>query len=251
LVKKRLVVSLLWRNGVIVQSIGFKHTNVVGDTRIAIEFFNAWDADEIALINVSRDSVHDQSFLAAVRHVCKSCFLPLSVGGWVQDIEYARTLIQNGADKLVVNTAGFRNPSLLEKLSAEFGAQCIVVGIDVKRDEAGRPMTFVDRGREATGLTATQAAQLAVASGAGEILLTSIDRDGSLKGYDLELISEVASNVTVPVIAFGGVGKWEHLCEGVRAGAEAVSAGNIFHFTEQSTRSAKKALRAADVAVRL
>jgi len=250
MVKNRLVVSLLWRSGAIVQSVGFRHTNVVGDPRIAIEFFNAWDADEIALLNVSRERPRDEAFLAAVRHVCRSCFLPLSVGGWIEDVDYARALIQNGADKLVVNTAGHRQPAFYRELAEVFGSQCIVASIDARRDPAGNYQVYVDRGRQALEQTAESAARAATRAGAGEILVTSIDRDGSLKGYDTELVERVARAVSVPTIAFGGVGRWEHLVEGVAAGAQAVAAGNIFHFTEQSTRAAKKALRAAGVPVR-
>lgn len=250
MLKKRLVVNLLWRNGFIAQSVNYKITNIVGDLKISIEFFNAWDADEIVLLNVSRDPETRAAFLNSVRLVCRHCFLPLTVGGWVDTVDYAQELIGNGADKLVVNTAGFERPSFFGELAGQFGSQCVVASIDVRAGADGRRTVFVDRGRNDTGRTPVEAARLAIASGAGELLLNSIDRDGSLKGYDLALIEEVAGAVNAPVIAFGGVGAFDHLVDGAAAGADAVAAGNIFHFTEQSTRAAKKALRAAGVRVR-
>lgn len=250
MVRKRLVVSLLWRNGVIVQSVRFRHTNVVGDPKVAIEFFNAWDADEIVLLNVSRDEGVPERFLAMLRHVSKHCFLPLTAGGWVATVDRAQLLLENGADKVVINTRGFDQPAFLGELADKFGAQCVVASLDVAGDGPDTWQVMVDRGRRATGLDPVTAARRAAENGAGEILLTSIDRDGSLSGYDLGLVRAVAGAVDIPVIAFGGVGEWRHLAEGIDAGADAVSAGNIFHFTEQSTRAAKTYLIDAGAPVR-
>lgn len=244
------MVSLLWRKGVIVQSIAFRHTNVVGDPKVAIEFFNAWDADEIVLLNVGRDDLGPEKFLATLRHVSNHCFLPLTVGGWVNSLHRARLFIENGADKLVINSAGLDTPGFLTEVADTFGTQCVVASIDVRGTADSGYEVFADRGRRATGLGPVDAARRAIDHGAGEILLTSIDRDGSLSGYDLALIESVTRAVDVPVIVFGGVGKWDHLLEGLNAGAEAVAAGNIFHFTEQSTRAAKNYLRDANALVR-
>lgn len=250
MVMNRLVVSLLWLNGHIVQSVGFQHTNVVGDPKVAIEFFNAWDADEIVLIDVSRQSTQRRKFIQTLDYVCKHCFLPLTVGGWVDSHESALQLLRSGGDKIIVNTAGFDNPQFFRELADDFGQQCVVAGLDVRRDDTLGYRAYVDRGRRATQLSAPDAARLAVDSGAGEILLTSIDQDGSLAGYDLDLIRAVSDAVSVPVVAFGGVGSWDHLVDGIKAGAQAVSAGNIYHFTEQSTRKAKHAMKAAGLPVR-
>lgn len=250
MVRKRLAVSLLWRNGTIVQSIGFRHTNVVGDPKVAIEFFNAWDADEILLLNVTREDAGRERFLATLRHVSEHCFLPLTAGGWIDGVERAAELVANGADKIVVNTAAYRDEALIGRLADKFGSQCVVVSIDVRGDAEAGYEVAIDRGREATGMDPVAWAREAVQRGGGEILLTSIDRDGSLRGYDLALVERVATAVEVPVIAFGGVGRWQDLVDGIGAGAEAVSAGNIFHFTEQSTRAAKNYLREAELPVR-
>ncbi len=250
MVRKRLVVSLLWRNGVIVQSVGFRHTNVVGDPKVAIEFFNAWDADEIVLLDVTRDAGRPERFLAMLHHVSKHCFLPLTAGGWVADVARAQLLLENGADKVVVNTRGFDEPAFLGELADKFGAQCVVASIDVRGQDRETWQVAVDRGRRPTGVDPVSAARRAAEHGAGEILLTSIDQDGSLKGYDLDLVRTVADAVDIPVIAFGGVGDWRHLKDGIDAGADAVAAGNIFHFTEQSTRAAKTYLIDAGAPVR-
>jgi cyclase len=249
MLKKRLVVTLLWRHMGLVQSRGFVHTNMVGDPKVAIECFNAWDADEIVLLNVERNDDAGQ-FLKVVEYVSYHCFLPLTVGGWITTVERARTAVEHGADKLVINTAGFRRPKLFEETAALLGSQAVVAGIDVRGTAETEYKVYVDRGREPTSWTPEQAARLAVEHGAGEIFLTSIDRDGSLRGYDTELIRRVVDVVDVPVIAFGGVGSWEHLDEGLAAGAEAVAAGNIFHFTERSTRKAKLHLRKGPFPVR-
>lgn len=244
------MVSLLWARGVIVQSVGFRHTNVVGDTKVAIEFFNAWDADEIVLLNVGRSEAPYDRFVDTVRHVSAHCFLPLTVGGWVDSLERAAALVENGADKLVINTRGHREPAFLDAVAARFGSQCVVASLDARGNRGDGWQVYIDRSREALGLDAAEAARRAADHGAGEILITSIDRDGSLKGYDLDLIRAVAGAVPVPVIAFGGVGAWQHLVDGLQAGADAVAAGNIYHFTEQSTRAAKNFLRAAAIPVR-
>ncbi len=250
MLKRRMVVSLLWRKMGLVQSRGFSHTNVVGDAKIAIEFFNAWDADEIVLLNVERNDDAMEQFLDLVTFVSQNCFLPLSVGGWVTTLDRARKLVSRGADKLVINTAGFTRPEFFTEVSQLFGAQAVVAGVDVRGTAQSGYHVAIDRGRTKTEMTPEAAVQLASAQGAGEILLTSIDRDGSLQGYDEELIRRVVAVTDIPIIAFGGVGKWEHLEIGLKAGAEAVAAGNIFHFTEQSTRYAKTFLRTTGFPIR-
>jgi imidazole glycerol-phosphate synthase subunit HisF len=250
MLKSRLVVSLLWRAVGIVQSRGFKHTNVVGDLKVAIDCFNAWDADEIVLLNVERGDDQHAGFVEAIKRVSSSCFLPLSVGGWIHSMERAAEIVRNGADKLVVNTAGFESPGFLTELAERFGSQCVVASIDVKETADGGYEVVTDRGRKATGIDAVAAVKRAVAAGAGEVLVTSIDRDGSLQGYDARLLKLVRDESEVPVIAFGGVGKWEHLAQGLDAGMDAVAAGNIFHYSDQSTRQAKRFLRSKNYPVR-
>lgn len=251
MLKKRLIPSLLVRDGKIIQSIQFRHTNVIGNVITAVDFFNGWAVDEILILDVSRGNTGRDEFLDIVDELSERCFVPLAVGGWITTTRDIETLLEHGADKVVMNTHAFRRPEFVTEAARAFGSQCIVVSIDVRRDASGEAQVWIDRGREATGATAVEWAQRAEQLGAGEILLTSIDHDGVRNGYDLPLMASVSSTVAIPVIAFGGVGHWQHLADGVqKGGCEAVSAGNIFHFTEHSTKKAKEYLRDAGVPVR-
>lgn len=251
MLKKRLIPSLLVRDGRIVQSVQFRHTNVIGNVITAVDFFNGWAVDEILILDVSREHTGREEFLDIVDELSERCFVPLCVGGWIGSIADVELLLEHGADKITMNTHAFRNPALIEAAAKVFGSQCIVVSIDVRRDGDGVPRVWIDRGREDTGVPAVEWAHRAEAHGAGEILLTSIDNDGMRKGYDLALMKSVSDVVRIPVIAFGGVGHWSHLAAGVQeGGVDAVSAGNIFHFTEHSTKKAKEYLREAGLDMR-
>lgn len=257
MVKKRLIANLVWRNGMIVQSINFKHTNVVGNALTAVDFFNTWAIDEIVILDVSREREYREDFHAVVRELSKRCFVPLSVGGWIDSLDEIRQLLLCGADKVVINTKAFQQPEFIKEAAQHFGNQCIIVSIDARRQEnqQGNHETInheviIDRGRQATGVLVEDWARQAEALGAGEILITSIDNDGGRKGYDVELIRKTAAAVSIPVIAFGGVGKWEHFLDGLAAGAEAVAAANIFHYMEHSTKLAKEFLVQAGVDAR-
>ena len=251
MLKKRLIAVLILRDGQVVQSIKFKHTNVIHyDPVHAMEAFNKWSVDEIVLLNVSREAESREAFAQSVEHVSRHCFVPLSVGGWITDAAYARELLSKGADKLVLNTAFADDPELLRTLSRRFGKQCIVASIDVKRDEGGSAKVAVDRGNRLLDEAPVSWALKAQGLGAGEIFFNSVDHDGARKGYDLESLGAIARAVDVPVIAFGGVFTWSHLLAGIEAGADAVAAANIFHYTEQATRKAKSFLADAGVPVR-
>ncbi len=251
MLKKRLIAVLILRDGQVVQSIRFKHTNVIHyDPLHAMEAFNKWSVDEIVLLNVSRKAESRAAFAQSVEHVSRHCFVPLSVGGWISEADYARELLSQGADKLVLNTAFADDPELVTTLSRRFGRQCIVASIDVKRDEAGNVQVAVDRGQRLLDVRPDDWARRAQTLGAGEIFFNSVDHDGARKGYDLESLAAVTAAVDVPVIAFGGVFTWSHLLAGIEAGAEAVAAANIFHYTEQATRKAKTFLAEAGVPVR-
>lgn len=251
MLKKRLVAVLILRDGQVVQSVRFKHTNVIHyDPVFAMEAFNKWAVDEIVLLNVSRDEASREAFAGITNRISRCCFVPLSVGGWITSAGYARTLLNSGADKLVLNTALADTPDLLTELSRRFGRQCIVASIDVKRDQAGAAWVRIDRGTRDTGAKPFDWAKRAVELGAGEILFNSIDHDGARRGYDLETLRALCAAVDVPVIAFGGVLTWRHLLQGIEAGADAVAAANIFHYTEQATAKAKAFLASHGVAVR-
>jgi cyclase len=251
MLKKRLIAVLILRDGQVVQSVRFKHTNVIHyDPVHAVECFNKWAVDEIVMLNVSPSADSRQGFLDAVEHVSGDCFVPLSAGGWITDADYARALLSKGADKLVVNTLLADDPDLVSALSRRFGKQCIVASMDVKRDADGRVQVMVDRGRRATGMDPLDWARRAESLGAGEIFFNSIDHDGARKGYDLDTLRMLCPAVSVPVIAFGGVFHWPHLVEGLDAGADAVAVANQFHYTEHSSRKAKRHLVQSGVAVR-
>jgi cyclase len=249
--KTRLIAVLVVRDGQVVQSVRFKHTNVIHyDPVHAVECFNKWAVDEIVILNVSRDFESREKFADIVGNICNDCFVPVTVGGWITDVDYATRLLRSGADKLCMNTIFLTDPALVTRLSRWYGRQCIVASIDVKRAEDGRLSVYIDRGRKDTQVAPLEWARSAVELGAGEIFFNSIDHDGNRKGYDLATLGEICAGVNVPVIAFGGVFVWDHLAEGVKAGADAVAAANIFHYTEHSARKAKKFLQEAGVPVR-
>lgn len=252
MLKKRLIAVLILRNGQVVQSVRFKHTNVIHyDAVHAMEAFNKWAVDEIVILNVSRDPSTKDQFVDIVERISSHCFVPLAAGGWIDDETYAQKLLRSGADKLILNTAIADNPELVRKLSLRYGRQCIVASMDVKRDADEQPRIAVDRGSRLIPIAPEVWAEQAIELGAGEIFLNSIDHDGARKGYDIESLQKVCARVNVPVIAFGGVFGWNHLVEGIKAGASAVAAANQFHYTEQSTRKAKSYLAGAGIPVRL
>jgi len=250
MVKKRLVACLLWRDGGIVQSVNFSHTNMVGSASTAVEFFNMWGIDEIVLLDVSRDTDSRDKFYETVRRLSKQCFVPLTVGGWVKTTDEMRRLLQIGADKIAINTEAKRNPELIESGSNLFGGQCIVVSVDARRTDTGHEVV-IDRGKEPTQTTPSDWAAEAESRGAGEIFLTSIDQDGTKEGYEIDLIRSVSDVVNVPVVASGGAGDWEHLVTAIRDGrADAVSVANRFHHSQHSTTKAKEHMIDAGLSVR-
>ena len=252
MLKKRLIPVLILRNGQVVQSLRFTHTNVIhARASIAVDFFNKWSADEIVVLDVTRENSNRQVFYDVVQTLSKQCFVPLTVGGWIDSAAEVRTLLERGADKVTINTQAYLRPELITECANIFGSQCIVVSIDARRDAGGRHEVCIDRGRKRTGTPAEAWALQAQERGAGEIFLTSIDKDGSREGYDIELFNKVIDAVAIPVIGFGGVSTWQHLVDGIVAGrVDAVSAANVFHYTEHSTRHAKEFMRKAGLDVR-
>ncbi|MDD5431183.1 MAG: imidazole glycerol phosphate synthase cyclase subunit [Candidatus Pacebacteria bacterium] len=264
MLKKRLIPCLLLQNGQLVKSIGFKEYQIVGNPKIAIQFFNAWAVDEIIFLDISKTGDYTtllrkdynyktlENIEDIIKESAKICFVPLTVGGGIKNIGQMTELFKSGADKVIINTEAFRRPEFITEAAKKFGSQAIVVSIDAKKNVKGEYEVFIDHGQEATGVGPAEWAKKAGLMGAGEIFLTSIDKDGSLQGYDLELLKKVTEEVKIPVIACGGVGKWQDLVDGVNVGgASAVSAANIFHFTEQSTKQAKKHMKDAGLDVRI
>ena len=244
MLKYRLIAVILIKDGFVVQSEGFKHTNAIHyDPVIAIDSFNGWSVDEIIVLNVSRNKESKIDFLNIIRKISSSCFVPLSVGGYIEDLTYAKLLIANGADKIVINTNAVNNPEFITELAESLGKQCLIVSVDVKLLEKNEYLVVTDRGRHFTSLNPIEWIKKAESMGAGEIFINSVNHDGLRKGYFLELYKQVASAIKIPLIVMGGVSSWEHLAEGIEiAGADAVAAANIFHYTEHSTKKAKQYL---------
>lgn len=242
---------MLWRDGLIVQSVNFQHTNFVGDAFTAVDFFNTWAIDEIVILDVSRDAKKRDLYYKIIEEISRRCFVPLSVGGKISSLDQIREFLRLGADKVVINTEAVKNPAFVTKAAKMFGNQCIVVSMDVKGKSKEDYKVYIENGSLATDWSPYEWAKKAETLGAGEIFLTSIDRDGLRQGYDLELIKGVADVVQIPVIASGGVGSWQHMADGIeKGGADAVSAANIFHYSEQSTKKAKEYLKEAGINVR-
>ncbi len=251
MVKKRLIPTLLVRHGRIIQSRGFRHTNVIGNAFTAVDFFNAWAVDEIIILDISPDQEFRPRFMEIVEGLSKRCFVPLTVGGWVRDRRDIRDLLNCGADKVCINSRALECPEFITEAAATFGSQCVVISMDVRGTTAADWQVYGGHGRQASGLHPVAWARRVEELGAGEIYLTSIDRDGGMRGYDLDLLRAVADAVHIPVIASGGAGSWQHMVDAIVHGhAEAVSAANIFHYTEHSTKKAKDFLLDAGVDMR-
>jgi cyclase len=251
----RVIPCLDVKEGRVVKGINFVDLRDAGDPVEAAAAYDEAGADELCFLDITASHEKRGTILDVVCRTAERCFMPLTVGGGVRSVEDVRALLEAGADKVSINTAAVKDRGLVRAASEKFGAQCIVVAIDAKRVADGsRPRfeIFTHGGREATGIEAVGYAREVVALGAGEILLTSMDRDGTRQGFDLELTRAIADAVTVPVIASGGVGRLDHLVEGVREGhASAVLAASIFHYGEHSIGEAKAYMAAAGLPMRL
>ena len=251
MLKVRVIPCLDVKDGRVVKGVNFTALRDAGDPVEQARAYDAAGADELMFLDITASSDGRAAMYDVIARTAEACFMPLSVGGGVRAVEDARRLLRSGADKVSVNTAAVENPSLIAACADAFGVQCVVAAIDVKQVEPGRWEVFTYGGRKATGLDALDYAATAVARGAGEILLTSMDRDGVKGGYDIALLKTFSGAVSVPVIASGGAGSAHHLVEAVRdGGASAVLAASIFHFGEVSVRQAKAAMAAAGLPVR-
>jgi len=248
---KRIIPCLDVAAGRVVKGINFVDLRDAGDPVEVARRYDEQGADELAFLDI-RASIETRGLLYdMIEAVADQVFIPLTVGGGVNSVDDIRALLNAGADKVSINTAGVKRPELIGEASAHFGAQCIVVAIDAKQCAVDEWQVVIHGGRTPTGMDAIDWAREVAALGAGEILLTSMDRDGAKKGFDLKLTRAVTDAVDVPVIASGGVGRLEHLVEGVRdGGADAVLAASIFHYGEFTIGQAKAAMRAAGIEVR-
>jgi cyclase len=248
---KRVIPCLDVKDGRVVKGVNFVSLRDAGDPVEQARLYDRAGADELCFLDITASSDKRGIIYDVVRATAEQCFMPLTVGGGVRSADDVRKLLLAGADKVSINTAAVQRPELVSEAARKFGAQCIVVAIDAKR-AGGRFEVFTHGGRNPTGLEAVAWARRMAELGAGEILLTSMDRDGTRQGFDLELTRAVADAVPVPVIASGGVGDLDHLVEGVTQGhADAVLAASIFHFGEATVREAKERMAAAGVPVRL
>ncbi|MGD0439510.1 MAG: imidazole glycerol phosphate synthase subunit HisF [Acidimicrobiales bacterium] len=247
----RVIPCLDVDGGRVVKGVEFKGLRDAGDPVELAARYDAEGADELVLLDITASSDDRATMLHVVERAAEQVFIPLTVGGGVRRVADARALLRAGADKVAVNSAAVAAPGLIAALAGEFGAQCVVVAIDARRSEGGHWEVFTHGGRRPTGLDALSWAAVCTRLGAGEILLTSMDRDGTQAGYDLELTSRIAGFVRVPVIASGGVGTLEHLVEGALIGhADGLIAASIFHFGRHSIAEAKQALASRGLTVR-
>jgi len=254
--KVRVIPCLDVKDGRVVKGVKFVNLRDAGDPVEAAIAYDAAGADELCFLDITASHENRGIILDVVRRTAEACFMPLTVGGGVRTIEDIRALLSSGADKVSINTAAVARRAFVKEAAEKFGDQCIVVAIDAKKvSKAGeneRWEIFTHGGRNPTGLNAIEYAKEVVALGAGEILLTSMDRDGTKMGYDIALTRAVADSVSVPVIASGGVGSLQHLVEGIRDGhATAVLAASIFHFGEHSVREAKAHMAKAGLPMRM
>lgn len=246
---RRIIPCLDVKDGRVVKGINFLELRDAGDPVEQAAAYDAQGADEICFLDISAAPEGRSTLIDVVARTADQVFAPLTVGGGVRSVGDAERLLEAGADKIAVNTAAIRRPELVEEISSRFGDQAIVVAVDAKRDQTSW-MVYSHGGRTPEGLDAIAWCKRVAELGAGELLVTSMDRDGTGAGYDLELIQKITSIVSVPVVASGGVGKLDDLADGLLAGADAVLAASIFHFGQHSIGEAKRHLRQRGLAVR-
>jgi cyclase len=247
----RVIPCLDVTDGRVVKGVNFVGLRDAGDPVELAARYDAEGADELVFLDITASSDGRDTMVDVVRRTAEEVFIPFTIGGGIRSLADTRRLLRSGADKVSVNTSAVQRPALISEIADEFGAQCVVCAIDAKARRGGGWEVYLHGGRTATDIDVVAWAEKATALGAGEILLTSMDRDGTRDGFDLDLTRAVADAVAVPVIASGGVGTLAHLVEGVTAGgADAVLAASIFHFGEHTVREAKAAMRAAGVSVR-
>ena len=250
MLKNRIIPCLDVKNGRVVKGINFVDLKDAGDPVEQAKIYSDGGADEICFLDITASNENRDTIYDVVERTSKNCFVPLTVGGGVRSIEDINKLLNCGADKVSINTAAVQNPKVVEESSKKFGSQCIVVAIDAKKNGESWEI-FTHGGRKSTGINAIEFANKMANCGAGELLLTSMDKDGTQSGYDIELMKTISSNVNIPVIASGGVGTLDHLAEGIKSGASAVLAASIFHYGTYSVKEAKHYLASKDIPVRI
>ena len=251
MLKNRIIPCLDVKNGRVVKGINFVGLKDAGDPVEQAKIYSDGGADEICFLDITASNENRDTIFDVVRETSKKCFVPLTVGGGVRSVEDINKLLNCGADKVSINTAAVQNPDVVEQSSKKFGSQCIVVAIDAKKNN-DRWEIYTHGGRNSTGIDAIEFASNMEKRGAGELLITSMDRDGTQIGYDIDLRSTISSRVNIPIIASGGVGELEHLVDGIKLGkASAVLAASIFHYGKYSIKEAKEYLDSKGIPVRI
>ena len=252
MLKNRIIPCLDVKDGRVVKGINFVNLIDAGDPVEQAKIYDEQGADELCFLDITASNENRNIILDTVKNTAEKCFMPLTVGGGVRTLEDIRNLLLAGADKVSINTAAVANKNLVKDSAEKFGSQCIVVAVDVKKIKENKWEIFTHGGRKSTGIDAIKFVENVESLGAGEILLTSMDRDGTKKGFDLDLTKKISNLVNIPVIASGGAGNLEHLYQGIKIGkADAVLAASIFHFGEFSIKDAKKYLDTRGIPVRI
>ena len=252
MLKTRIIPCLDVKNGKVVKGTKFKNLKYAGDPVKQAQIYDKQGADELCFLDITASSEKRNIIFDVVKKTAQKCFMPLTVGGGVRSIKDIRKLLLCGADKVSINTSAIKDPNLVKKSSKKFGNQCIVVAIDAKKIDKNKWEIYTHGGRQKTGIDAIKWAKKMENHGAGEILLTSMDKDGTKSGFDLELTKKISNIINIPVIASGGVGNIQHLIDGIKIGkASAVLAASIFHYGKFTIKEVKKKMKQKGIAVRI
>lgn len=250
MLKNRIIPCLDVKNNQVVKGVNFENLVEAGDAVEMAKFYYQSNADELCLLDISASLENRSTTVDLVSKVAKVCFIPFTVGGGVRSCDDFAVLLKSGADKISINSSAIKNPQIISDSANKYGRQCVVVAIDVKKNNQGQYQVFSHGGKIATNLEAISWAKQVEKLGAGEIILTSMDQDGTKKGYDLDILLTITQQTSIPVIASGGVGNLQHLADGLKAGASAVLAASIFHFQQFSIAQAKQYLKEQNLAIR-
>lgn len=251
MLKTRIIPTLLWKDFGLVKGVGFDSWRRVGSVLPSVKVYNQREVDELILVDIVAHLSNDELDFESINEFGQDCFVPLTVGGGISNIEQVQKLLRVGADKVCVNTQAYSDPNLITNIAKRHGSQCIVASIDVKQKTDNSWECYSHAGKEPTGKNVIEWAIEMEDRGAGEILLTSIEKDGTMEGYDFKLIEAIINSVKIPVIASGGAGNYQDMIDAVnKCGANAVAAASMFHFTEQTPLGAKAAMELAGIPVR-
>jgi cyclase len=251
MLKVRVIPTLLWKDFGLVKGVNFDHGRRVGSVQPAIRVYNSRDVDELILLDVTA-SINSQLIdIESIEEFSKDCFVPFTVGGGVRKIDDFHHLLNAGADKVSLNSGAYLRPDLINEAANKFGSQCVVVSVDVRKEDCGNYVCYSNSGLKNTGKSMPDWLKELENRGAGEILLNAIHRDGTMSGYDLEMLERAVGCVNIPIILSGGAGKYDHLVEAISVGASAVSASSMFHFTEQTPSGCKSYLAKFGIPVRI